>query len=881
MASDNECNSDQENIANKLCIKEESTYPLNNKILYKECVNNITKRSFNYGIVKEGVYLDDSKFPNSECNSDQENIANKLCIKEESTYPLNNKILYKECVNNITKRSFNYGIVKEGVYLDDSKFPIQIKYGPDFQQVVSSNISPSTIASIYEKTLNPNTKTTISGPLLFGLQLSSVQKERDAKRRGHLIKPALNLKAVDHGQISRDSYRDLAATDYHMARAYSVFDKRVEITNYINQKIKFSIVDMKGKDNLENIEFGEPDITNSDIIKEVTNTIGVGVLRSAKDILCYIIPHLLKEQVLDPSDPTIHLRVSGDGRNVGRKIKHVMVTFMILNHESKSHDADYHYTVALYPGTENYNTLKFILNPFLEELRSFKDDGLELNGILWKFELYFSSDWKFLAICLGLNSANSKYFCPWCMCSKNQLGDLNKDWNIEKNMDEISRNYININVVSSNISPSTVASIYEKTLNPNTKTTISGPLLFGLQLSSVQKERDAKRRGHLIKPALNCVSSTLEKRAKKIGTIIQSNFKNDINKIYHPSDKVTLKTVEFSVNQMEYQVNFECKNQLDENYIQSIVKAVDHGQISRDSYRDLAATDYHMARAYSVFDKRVEITNYINQKIKFSIVDMKGKDNLENIEFGEPDITNSDIIKEVTNTIGVGVLRSAKDILCYIIPHLLKEQVLDPSDPTIHLRVSDDGRNVGRKIKHVMVTFMILNHESNRHDADYHYTIALYPGTENYNTLKFILNPFLEELHSFKDDGLELNGILWKFELYFSSDWKFLAICLGLNSANSKYFCPWCMCSKNQLGDLNKDWNIEKNMDEISRNYININSHINPPLFSMIPMDNIIFDELHVFLRITDRLWELVIAEIKEKNLFNDLTRKVIVDEMH
>ncbi|RHZ67820.1 hypothetical protein Glove_299g4 [Diversispora epigaea] len=253
---------------------------------------------------------------------------------------------------------------------------------------------------------------------------------------------------------------------------------------------------------------------------------------------------------------------------------------------------------------------------------------------------------------------------------------------------------------------------------------------------------------------------------------------------------------------------------------------------------------------------------------------MKGKDNLENVEFGEPDITNSDIIKEVTNTIGVGVLRSAKDILCYIIPHLLKEQVLDPSDPTIHLRVSGDGRNVGRKIKHVMVTFIILNHESKSHDADYHYTVALYPSTENYNTLKFILNPFLEELRSFKDDGLELNGILWKFELYFSSDWKFLAICLGLNSANSKYFCPWCMCSKNQLGDLNEDWNIEKNMDKISRNYININGHINPPLFSMIPMDNIIFDELHIFLRITDRLWGLVIAEIKEKNLFNDLTRK-------
>ncbi|RHZ86208.1 hypothetical protein Glove_53g56 [Diversispora epigaea] len=48
----------------------------------------------------------------------------------------------------------------------------------------------------------------------------------------------------------------------------------------------------------------------------------------------------------------------------------------------------------------------------------------------------------------------------------------------------------------------------------------------------------------------------------------------------------------------------------------------------------------------------------------------------------------------------------------------------------------------------------------------------------------------------------------------------------------------------------------------------------------MIPIGNIVFDELHVFLRITDRLWELVLSEIKERGLFNNLTRKIILDEM-
>ncbi|RHZ82790.1 hypothetical protein Glove_103g107 [Diversispora epigaea] len=141
-----------------------------------------------------------------------------------------------------------------------------------------------------------------------------------------------------------------------------------------------------------------------------------------------------------------------------------------------------------------------------------------------------------------------------------------------------------------------------------------------------------------------------------------------------------------------------------------------------------------------------------------------------------------------------------------------------------------------------MVTFIILNHESKSHDADYHYTIVLYPGTEKYNMLKFVLDPFFDELKTLKEKGLEIKGVLWNFKLYFGSDWKFLAICLGLN-----------------------DWHIEKNIDEISKNYNNINGHIFLSLFDMISIDHIIFDELHVFLRITDRLWEPSRAQLIRK----------------
>ncbi|CAJ0913504.1 10607_t:CDS:1, partial [Entrophospora sp. SA101] len=84
----------------------------------------------------------------------------------------------------------------------------------------------------------------------------------------------------------------------------------------MNQIIKISLVDIKKiNEPEESIESEEEDIVDLEIIQKVIDTMGIGIRRSAKDILCYIIPQLQKQQILKSSDPTIHLRVSGDGRN--------------------------------------------------------------------------------------------------------------------------------------------------------------------------------------------------------------------------------------------------------------------------------------------------------------------------------------------------------------------------------------------------------------------------------------------------------------------------------------------------------------------------------------------------------------------------------------
>ncbi|CAG8743613.1 22076_t:CDS:2 [Rhizophagus irregularis] len=128
-----------------------------------------------------------------------------------------------------------------------------------------------------------------------------------------------------------------------------------------------------------------------------------------------------------------------------------------------------------------------------------------------------------------------------------------------------------------------VETTWGRSLKLETKAKISGPLLFGLQLDSVRKARETRKRGNLIKPAIDCIPLTLEKCAKKITTRIQFNFKNDVKGVYHQSDQVILKNVEFSVNEMNYfQVNYGSESEINKTYkFHSVVKAVDQVRMGR------------------------------------------------------------------------------------------------------------------------------------------------------------------------------------------------------------------------------------------------------------------------------------------------------------
>ncbi|GBC34703.2 hypothetical protein GLOIN_2v1477112 [Rhizophagus irregularis DAOM 181602=DAOM 197198] len=431
------------------------------------------------------------------------------------------------------------------------------------------------------------------------------------------------------------------------------------------------------------------------------------------------------------------------------------------------------------------------------------------------------------------------------------------------------------NQVVSSKSPSDATTLFHNQINQGVNTRTSGVLLFGLHLESIHQYRIKPHKKRILKPVNEASHSTLTKRAKSMTKQVLDDFTNISKNHYNPVDKPILEKVQFSVNNYKFKVNVnenlitkECKNE-------AMVMVVDNGQISRDAYRKLTTIEDELPREWTIAEKRTQINIRMNDRIKINTVIMPQHMDINSNE--SYDIFDPEVIEEVTTSVGKGGKRSIKDVLKFIVPNLIKRGVLNLHEPIISIRISGDGRNVGKKVKHVMITFAILEDIENIHNPNYHYTVVLYPGLENYESLDILTISFREELQELKEIGININGVNWTINMYFSSDWKFLTICLGFNSANSLFFCPWCTITKKEISDIKKKWLISKQIDNINQ----YNGHHSTSLFNMISLENWIPDELHIMLRITDRLWSLLLHEIEETGYFNDVAREIIVKEMN
>jgi len=148
----------------------------------------------------------------------------------------------------------------------------------------------------------------------------------------------------------------------------------------------------------------------------------------------------------------------------------------------------------------------------------------------------------------------------------------------------------------------------------------------------------------------------------------------------------------------------------DQTRLDAVVRACDEALLGRDGYRHLAAVVSTLFREYLVANRRNEINDIINAQIHvktFNIDQEIHYDDQFNINNNINDTSNI-LIDDCE--IGNGAFRSLSVLLKTLIPiwKAGENPTIVPGD-TLYIKLGGDGRNVGRKQNHVLMTFCLLN----------------------------------------------------------------------------------------------------------------------------------------------------------------------------
>ena len=174
--------------------------------------------------------------------------------------------------------------------------------------------------------------------------------------------------------------------------------------------------------------------------------------------------------------------------------------------------------------------------------------------------------------------------------------------------------------------------------------------------------------------------------------------------------------------ELEYEnqiVNIKYNSKLDNIRLDAYVRACDEALLGRDGYRRLAAVEARLIREYQIAQRRIEITKSINNQIQIGLFNLDKELNQQPILDDDELQDDSDGIVVDEQEIGNGVYRSIRSLLKILIP-IWSESILQPG-VTINLKLGGDGRNVGRKQNHVMMTVCLLNEKDEVLKPDHQY----------------------------------------------------------------------------------------------------------------------------------------------------------------
>ncbi|KAL5459982.1 hypothetical protein EMCRGX_G033386 [Ephydatia muelleri] len=212
-----------------------------------------------------------------------------------------------------------------------------------------------------------------------------------------------------------------------------------------------------------------------------------------------------------------------------------------------------------------------------------------------------------------------------------------------------------------------------------------------------------------------------------------------------------------------------------------------------------------------------------------------------------------------------GAYRSFERSLCEQLSTMIAQDATSfQPNQKIKVRISGDGAKFSRTSSFVLLSYAILMPVGRYLSGIGNHIIAVVKGAEDYDTISTAFAATFQEIDGLQQLGfVAVNDVSYNIELFFSSDMKFMLTMLGLNAANSIYACPKCTVHRDCRWDVSKpesyySTTMARTLVTLRRAFA---SHgrtaavhqgsVNRPL-TAIPVDHMMIDELHLFLRIFD-----------------------------
>ncbi|CAG8449149.1 2827_t:CDS:2 [Scutellospora calospora] len=253
-------------------------------------------------------------------------------------------------------------------------------------------------ANLFHKKHTPKKGTKTSGVYLFGLYLKILDEVRKSKRYLNALKQVdqcsnsnLTKRAVNIEKLMLTEFNEKISEVYNSddilileSLSYSVKKHNYEINYGDNDKIK-----KKQKAELIAKTFNKQNISRN----------------SYRD-LCDIEFHLPLEK-----------------QNVERQVKHIMIMIAILDNKDTIQQPNYHYTIVLYSGSEDYEILMNITASFCDEEMS----RIKVSFKFW--QNHESKDWDYISLMGDDKLKILQFFDLSTIFSKSHASIIRELWN--------------------------------------------------------------------------------------------------------------------------------------------------------------------------------------------------------------------------------------------------------------------------------------------------------------------------------------------------------------------------------------------------------------------------------------------------------------------